>query len=188
MIELLPDGSFHLYHLPQDDVAVLAITDVLFAGSHILFEIMKKSESAVLLVSSLSFHLLLFRWKKLSNFHWKSISASFWLCSFLLSSPKYRAVDAVHTTLTEKILLNNIDFRRRIATDPINLIVPSQFTLPTETRNEEKYNNTHQRTFLSTIALNYDRIIAEYTEPLNQELLTGRWYAPENVILITSPL
>ena len=69
MIELLPDGAFHLYHLPQDDIVVIVITDVLFAGSHILFEIMKKSVTVVLLVSSLSFHLLLFRWKKQHNVH-----------------------------------------------------------------------------------------------------------------------
>ena len=42
VIDLLPDGAFHAFHLPQDNLAVLVITDALSSASHTLFETLNK--------------------------------------------------------------------------------------------------------------------------------------------------
>ena len=55
--------------------------------------------------------------------------------------------------------------------------------MPPETRNEAKHNHIHERSFISKTALNFDRIFAEYAQPLKPEYLKGRWYAPEGIFL-----
>ena len=101
--------------------------------------------------------------------------------------PRYRAADAIFTNTGLFDLLGHIDGRRRTFTDPLSLAVHSPSTVQKETRSEGKYNHTRQRTFISKIAINSDRLFAEYTKPLKQQYLKGRWYAPEEIIVVVSP-
>ena len=86
--------------------------------------------------------------------------------------------------LTDTILFQSIDFRHHIVTDPLNLTAYTQSTLPTETRNEGKYNRHRERSFFSKISLNFDRILPEYAAPINKDYLNGRWFAPEDLIVV----
>ena len=56
--------------------------------------------------------------------------------------------------------------------------------MPTESRREGKHNHIHERSFISKTDRNSDRIFAEYTQPVKKEYLTGRWYAPEDIIVV----
>ena len=77
--------------------------------------------------------------------------------------PRYRAIDCIYTDPVLFTLFGDSDGRRRTAVDPFNLTVNSAETVKTETHTEGRYNNTHQCTFLSKIAVNYDRLFTEYT-------------------------
>ena len=101
--------------------------------------------------------------------------------------PRYIAVDAVNITLSKVFLLNNIDDRGRLETDPLTPTTHSFSLLPTETRKEGKYNHHRKRSFFSKIALNLELILAEYTAPINKEYLNGRLFAPEDIIVAISP-
>ena len=59
--------------------------------------------------------------------------------------------------------------------------------MPTETRKERKHRHMRERSFISKLAPNQHRLFKEYTEPLKQEYLNGRWYAPEDVIVVAPP-
>ena len=83
----------------------------------------------------------------------------------------------------KNLLLNGMDVRHRVPTDSLNLTIYCSSTVPPETRNEAKHNHIHERSFISRTALNFDRIFAEYAQPLKPEYLKGRWYAPEGIFL-----
>ena len=89
--------------------------------------------------------------------------------------------------LTDTILFQSIDFRCRIVTNHLNLTAYSQSTLPTETRNEGKYNHHRELSFFLKISLNFERILTEYAAPINKDYLNGCWFAPEDLIVVVLP-
>ena len=93
VIDLLPDGAFHAYHLPQDNVAVLVITDAISADSHSLFEMLKKirDRSASRLIIYLSSSAV--SMKESEKIALKEQLGTFIGDAFLSEVPGYRAVD-----------------------------------------------------------------------------------------------
>ena len=176
----------HSFRLPQDNAVVLVIADALSAGSNSLFEILNRIRECGA--------------SPLINFSSSSISTNesdqrgpkeqlSVLLAVLFPSefPRYRAIDWIYTNSVLIPLFSNIDGRRRTATDPINLTVHSGAIIHIETPKEEKYNSHRERSFFSKLARNQDQILAEYTTLINKDYLTGRWYAPEDIIIVAPP-
>ena len=173
-MHLLPDGAFHTFLLPQDNVALLVITDVLSAGSHSLFEMMNKIRecgASCLIIDLLSSAVTM---KENEQQTLKEQLSLLLAVLFHSEVPRFRAVETLYTVFWLFSVFRTFDGRHRIAVDPLNFTVYSPQTLPIERRTEGKYSYTHQRLFLSNRALNFDRIIAEYTEPLKPDYLNGR--------------
>ena len=88
----------------------------------------------------------------------------------------------------DKVLFFNKTFFSPISgTNSLNFTTYSQSTLPTEIRNEGKYNHHRERSFISKFVPNMDRILTEYAAPINKDYLNGGWYAPENIIVVAPP-
>ena len=121
MIELLPDGSFHLDHLPQDDIVVVVITDVLSTGSHSLFEMLNKISdcgASHLYIDLSSSTLSMEETAQCAlNEQLSIILARFFPFEFT----RYRAVDEANMPHAKNLLLNNMDARHCLATDPLTL-------------------------------------------------------------------
>ena len=184
LIVLLPGGAFHAYHLPQDHLAVLVITVAFSSASHTLFETLntrsKCGTSLLVIYLSSSARTMEENEQQTLKEQLSVLLAVLFHSEF----PRYRAIDCIYTDPVLLTLFSDSDGRRRTVVDPLNFTVYSPQTLPTETRTEGRYHHTHQHTLLSTVAINYDPIFAEYTQPLKPEYLKGRWYAPENIIVI----
>ena len=96
VIDLLPDGAFHAYYLPNDNVAVLAIPDALFADSHSFFEMTNKirdrcASSLIIDLSSSAISLKESEQRPLKE-QLSILLAVLFPTEFL----RYRAVDAVN--------------------------------------------------------------------------------------------
>ena len=185
VIDLLTDSAFYTHLLQQDLFFQIIMTHSLSlsADPYSLFEMLNKirecgSSRLIIDLSSSAVSIT-----ESERFALKEQLSVLLAVLFPSEFPRYRAVDTVNLPLAKALLFNNIDFRRRIGTDPVNLTTYSSSAVPTETRNEGKYTHILERSFISKTALNFDRLFAEHTEHIKQESLKERCYAPEYIIL-----